>query len=195
MPDFNQPPSLSSQRKRPAEAPKQTDPLAGKKKQDNYKSLTQRAAYAHQADDTATTHSQMTNTIGTSHAKFTEMEMEIRKNNQAIQEHKDGLKDVNARVLTTLDLCKAASTNILERRQETSTNINTLRIEAAANFARPNDGTHSRSTSHYHRTKYSQPGTFSYSRSSYARRDGSTEFANNLSSTYHSPSDLSQQSG
>ena len=93
------------------------------------------------SDDTATTTS-ASQTLGTNHTKFSEIEAHIRTQNQSIKNHQAEFKKVNqqldlleSRVLTTLEFCRDSSNNVMELREETTNHILGLRSEAAANSA------------------------------------------------------------
>ena len=90
-----------------------------------------------QDDDTATTNSLMTRSLGTTQTRFTELEEAIKKQNAAIKAHQEEFKQVNARfdeldtrLLQTMTFCKDSSDNILELRHETATSIRGMRQDA-----------------------------------------------------------------
>ena len=92
-------------------------------------------------DDTETT-ATMSQTLGTNHTKFAEMEAHIRSQNQSIRAHQAEFRAVTqrfdtleGRILTTLEFCKTSSDNVMELRQETTNHILGIRSESAANVA------------------------------------------------------------
>ena len=80
----------------------------------------------------------------TQHNRFTEIEAAIRLQNVAIKRHQQEftkvntcLDDIDNRVLQTLTFCQEGSNNVLKLRQETATNLQSLRTaseDQAAEF-------------------------------------------------------------
>ena len=85
------------------------------------------------SDDTATATS-ASQTLGSNHRKFSEIEAHIRTHNQSIKNHQAEFKKVNqrfdlleSRVMTTLEFCRDSSNNVMELREETTNHILGLR--------------------------------------------------------------------
>jgi hypothetical protein len=128
-PPQNIPPSASK-----PETPQNTDTPPLKK------TYAQASQQINSDDDTATTNSLMTRSLGTTANKYKELEEAIMKQNAAIKEHQTEFKNVNrrfddldSRLLQTLTFCKDASQNVLELRQDTTENISGMRQDAIDN--------------------------------------------------------------
>jgi hypothetical protein len=88
------------------------------------------------SDDTQTTHSMMTATMGTNQARFVELENAIRSQMESIQQHKQEFLTVQARfdeldnrTLKTMEFCQESSLQVMELRQDSSKNLLNLRQE------------------------------------------------------------------
>jgi hypothetical protein len=89
-------------------------------------------------DDTTTTHSQMTKSMTTTQNKFAEIEMAIRRQQQAIKQHQEELTNINDRTLTTLSLVQTTAGDVLQLTEDTTRQFTTKSEEKQLHKPRPN---------------------------------------------------------
>jgi hypothetical protein len=88
------------------------------------------------SEDTQTTHSMMTATMGTNQARFVELENAIRSQMERIKQHQQEFLTVQTRfdeldnrTLKTMEFCQESSLQVMELRQDSSQNLIRIRQE------------------------------------------------------------------